>query len=250
VHLTFEDQNKFETMKTLTISDLERQGPKSTDPIWILNTAPDSLLETQGEVFLSIPKLNAQGNDPLRVPQTWIPIEVTRAIPRRQLLASTEFRSAINSQLITPISAETAQKMLRQSGATEEIQRLDQLARHIRRAGAARTISDSQTEIRRADGVKDDDDQDRPETKKVAISSFDDSTSVAQRAAAGVENVAEGITPAFNIWLERLNEGTDVEASNAIKSRRKFSTAELRYLSANLLPSFTKTIAMVNKNIK
>lgn len=238
------------SIKYLPISHFENQGTKATGPIWCINTATESNLAAQGEVLLAIPKRNGNGQpDLLRIPMTWLPQEITRTIPRLQLLSSTEFRTAVSNQLISLISEDTAHRLLSQSGAKEEQGRLVALAKHIRDAGSARTIADSNTVIARADGIKDDDDDSGGLNKTVIIDHSEEETNVAVLASQGVEDIEPGITPAFKMWVDKVNTGNDVAAKNEIKGRRSFSKAELGFLHRKLNRKFVATIAMIEKNL-
>lgn len=236
-------------MKTVSIAELEKRGPKSTEPIWALNTAAESEIEQPAEVLLTIPKRNGSGNDPLHIPQTWLPQELTKFIPRAQLLTSTEFRQAVNSKLITLIPEVEAKRIMGQEGSEDETQRLDALRRHIRKAGSARSISDSTAEITRIGGGRDDDDGDTNTVKTITIGGDDEDDNVAKKALAGVENNFKGITPAFEMWVNKLNTGTDMAALNAIKARRKFTRDEMQYLGNKLGKTLVKALAMVKKNL-
>jgi hypothetical protein len=235
-------------MKLLSIQHFENEGAKSLGAIWGINTAMETL-KVQGEVLIAIPRPQGQGGTPdeLRIQQTWLPQELTKNIPRRRLLSSTEFRRAVNGGLIGLISEEQAMKMLGQSGAREEQQRLEAVTAHIKKAGSARTIADSKADVSRADGSKDDDDDDTS-TRTTIVD--DSEKSVAELAANGVEDVEKGISPSFKMWVDRLSTGKDLAAKNEIKGRRSFSNAELGFMSRNLPRKFTLTLAMVNKNLK
>lgn len=236
-------------MKLLSIQHFENEGPKALGAIWGINTAMETL-KVQGEVLLGIARPTSQGGgkDELRVQQTWLPQELTKNIPRRRLLASTEFRRAVNGGLIGLISEEQAMKMLGQSGAREEQQRLEAVTAHIKKAGSARTIADSKADVSRADGSKDDDEDDPSSTRTTIVD--DSEKSVAELAANGVEDVEKGISPSFKMWVDRLSTGKDLAAKNEIKGRRSFSNAELGFMSRNLPRKFSLTLAMVNKNLK
>ncbi len=240
-------------MKTVTIAELEKKGSKATDPIWALNTAAESEIEAAAEILLTIPKRNGSGNDPLRIPQTWLPQELTKSIPRAQLLVSTEFRQAVNSKLITLIPDTEAKRILGQEGSEDEANRLEEQRRHIRKAGAARSISDSTAEITRIGGGRDDDDEDgsgRNKVKTFTITDDDEEDdNVAKKALAGVENNFKGISPAFEMWVNKLNTGKDITALNEIKARRKFTPDELAYVAKKLNVGFEKSLAMVKKNL-
>lgn len=221
-------------IRALSMSELEEQA--SSVPIFAINSSAESAVGRAGEILLGIPKINGTKVDPLRIAQTWLPVELTRQISRSQLLAASEFRQAIDSKLIILISAADAQKLEKQSGARHERERIAAAQTHVRTASAARTISDSTAEISRADGGQDEDDSHREESH----------LTVAQQAAAGVENTEDGITPSFSMWADRLALDTDIGATNTMRSKGRFSKKELRYLLVNL-PNHPKTIARIKK---
>jgi hypothetical protein len=235
-------------MKFLPISYFDK-NPKSTKPIWGVNTASESDLGVVGEILLAIPGPNGGTPDRLLIPQTWLPQELTRVIGRKRLLNSVEFRSAVDKKLIGLISEEDAQRLLRQDGAVEEQEKIRARARQIRQAGAARTLADSKTEVTRADGVAVEEDDDQGGRNKTVIIDPSEQANAAELAASGVEDVEPGISVQFKMWVDRLALSKDVLAKNDIKSRRKFSSAELRFLQRELPRSFTQTLTMVNATL-
>lgn len=234
-------------MKFLQISYFDK-NPKSTKPIWGVNTASESELGVVGEILLAIPSPNGGTPDRLVIPQTWLPQELTRVINRRRLLNSVEFRSAVDKNLISLISEEDAQRLLRQDGAAEEQARIRERQRQIRQAGAARTLADSKAEVSRADGVAVEEDDTGGRNKTVIIDQ-NENANVAELAANGVEEAEPGISVNFKMWADRLALSKDVLAKNDIKSRRKFSAAELRFLQRNLPRTFTQSLTMVNATL-
>jgi len=234
-------------MKFLPISYFDK-NPKSTKPIWGINIAAESELQTVGEILITVPGPQGGNPDHLLVHPTWLPQDLTRVIQRKRLLASVDFRKAVDNGLVGLITIEDAERLLRQDGAAEEKEKIATRARDIRRAGSARTLSDSKTEISRADGVVEDDDEDSGRNKTVIIDS-NEKASVAELAADGVEEHEPGISVQFKMWADRLNTSKDVLAKNDVKSRRKFSNAELRYLARTLPRSFTNTLTMVNATL-
>jgi hypothetical protein len=236
-------------MKFLPMSYFDK-NPKSTKPIWGINTAADSDLGVTGEILISIPGQNGGQPDRLLMPQTWLPQEMTRVINRRRLLNSVEFRSAVDKQLIGLITIEEAQRLLRQDGAAEEQEKIRERARQIRKAGAARSLSDTKTEISRADGVAvEEDDEHGTGRNKTVVIDHNENANMAELAANGVEEAEPGITVQFKMWAERLTLSKDVLAKNDIKSRRKFSSLELRFLQRTLPRSFTNSLTMVNASL-
>lgn len=218
-------------IKKLSIADLEDQGPKGS--VWVLNSAASSKYDISGELIMSIPSLNGRDADPLKIKETWLPQDVAARFGRERLLQSSEFRTAVDNGVVTIITPEAAKQILSQGGAREEQARLDGLERHVRQAGAAKTISQSNVEmfIPDANGrpIKDDDDND---DLKVEI--YGDTDNVAVLAANGVEDTEEGFKPQFMMFFDKINNGTDVAALNAIRTRGKFSRKELRYMRDTL----------------
>lgn len=239
-------------MRYLSVNDLHAQGAKSMDPIWVLNTADESLAGQAGEIIITIPQPNGAGEpDLIRVPQSWLPKDLTTIVPRKRLLASSKFLQALNSNLIAIISNEDAAKLLRQVGAKEETARLRALQEHVRATGGARTVTDGMKaangSIARADGLVDDEEE---EQGRNTVGVLDDRTlTVAELAAEGVEDEEPGITPSFKMWVDRLNIGTDIAARNAVKSKGKFKKVELGFLARKLDKKFVATHKMVAANL-
>lgn len=209
-------------IKYLSISELEEGKP--TDPIWAINTSSTSDVQAVGEVHISIPKINGSKIDPLHIPQTWLAIELTKVIPRAQLLAAAEFRMAIANNLIRVISAKSAEEINSQEGATEEMARLAELRKYIRSAGAARTVTAGIGDITMVGG---NDDADPSAAKVEAKSALSDN---------------------FMMFADNLQLKTDIECLNAIKSRRTFSRKELQHLK-KLLNDKPKTSAILEKQL-
>ncbi len=234
-------------MKYLSIANFDKNA-KSTKPMWGINTAAESEIQMVGEILVQVPSRNGGPPDRLLMPQTWLPQNLTRVISRQRLLQAVEFRQAVDDGLISLISAEDAERLLRAEGAAEEQERLREKAKAIRQAGAARTIADSKSEVVRSDGVVEDDD-DVGSTKATIIDHSDDAASIGKAAARGVDEAEPGISIQFKIWADRLVLSTDILAKNDIKSRRKFSRAELSYLQRSMPRSFAKSLTMVNSTL-
>jgi hypothetical protein len=232
------------SIKSISISDLEAQGPRGS--VWVLNSAATSQYALVGEIVINIPKTNGAGADPLKIPQTWLPVDAAARFPRERLLDAAEFRSAVVNGLVTIVDEETAAKILRKDGATDELKRLRATDQHVRQAGAARTIADSNVEISRADGVKDDED----EGDKVEIyGSNDEDDNLARKAKNGVE-LNDGHKPSFLMFVDKLKTESDIGALNAIRSRAKFTRKEMRFMRDNLTRGeFPKTIKALKSRI-
>lgn len=235
-------------MKFLPISNFDKNA-KSTRPIWGINTAAESDLGMVGEILITVPSANGGQPDRLLIQPTWLPQELTRVIQRKRLLGAVEFRQAVERGLISLVSPEEAQRLLRQDGAAEEQEKIRERAREVRKAGSARTLADSKTEISRADGVVAEDDDDQRGRNKTVIIDHNENSSVAELAADGIEEHEPGVSVQFKMWADRLALSKDVLAKNDIKSRRKFSNAELRYLARTLPRTFNTALTMVNSTL-
>lgn len=192
--------------KFLTVSDLEQQDDRAS--IWALNGSARSDVGQAGELNIGIPKINGTKIDHLHLPQTWLAQNLTDKIPRAQLLASSEFRNAVNARLLVLVSSEHAEKINAQEGADEERELLAARAREIREATAARAVTQAGTEILNTQDMLNN--VEPSETKKDAVDM------------------------AFKNFVDALSNKTDIEAINALRSRGKITKRELKYLSKNL----------------
>lgn len=194
------------TKKHTSISALE-QAP-TNQPIWALNGAPSSEVGQPGEIHVGIPKINGSSKiDDLHLPQTWLAINLTDQIPRVQLLASSEFRNAVNNKLIVLITPEYAEHIGAQTGADEERARLVQAKRAVREAVGTRTIQQSGADV-------------------VSTSEIEDATT---RVVAKAE-----LSPSFVMFVAALASKSDIEALNAVRGRGKLNMRELNHISKEL----------------
>ena len=206
--------------KYLTISALE-QGEQSK-PIWALNGSAESEVGQPGEVHVGIPKINGSKIDDLHLPQTWLPTNLTDQIPRNQLLASSEFRNAVNNRVITLISEDFAADILAQDGVEEERDRLMDMKRAVREATAARSIQQSGADVI--------------------------STSELRDAAEGITQQQDPneLAPGFLMFVQNLESKSDIESLNLIRARQKFTGRELDHLLSQLHDK-PKTIAFIRE---
>lgn len=212
----------------LELEDLDRQSPN--DPIWVLNTTGDSSVGQQGDITIAISRLNGSGKDLLRIPKTWLPIAVTRGLTRRQLMESSEFRAAVYKKHITPIKEEYAKKLRNQEGAREEEERLEDRKRQVSQATAARGITHNKNVSLTVGSEDEEDTQDN--SSRTNINDIDEGGDQDTRTKieAGVEKTAEGLSPSFKMWADKTARMPDIQASNELRSRAKFSRKELVYL--------------------
>lgn len=205
--------------KYLTVSELEQGDAR--DPIWALNGSAQSEIQQSGEVHVGIPKMNGTKIDPLLLLKTWLPQELTVQIPRAQLLAASEFRNAVNTGLIQPITPEYAEILRNREGAEEERAEMAARKQQTRNAMAARTITQSGAEILNTSDIND-------ETKN--------------------EKKSEELDDVFMTFASSLETKNDIEALNALRSRGKISRREARHLVKTLIDK-PKTVGFLKQKL-
>lgn len=206
--------------KYLKISDLE-QGDQQ-QPIWALNGSSESEINQPGEVHVGIPKINGTKIDDLHLHQTWLPTCLTDQIPRAQLLASSEFRNAVNNRLVVLISPEFAAEIQDQDGVAEERDRLMEMKRNVREATSSRSISQSGAEI-------------------ISTSELNDVGRDAE-----TEEAPEALSPGFVMFANNLESKSDIETLNLIRGRGKFTGKELDHLVKSMHDK-PKTTSFINE---
>ena len=205
----------------MTVSELEAEDQKL--PIWALNGSADSEIGQAGEVHVGIPKINGSKIDPLYIPQTFLPQNLTDQIPRAQLLASSEFRNAVNNRLLSLITPEFAAAMMEEDGVEEERQRLNDMKRHVKEATAARSITQSGADV---------------------INTME----IADRTIQEEKPEPGAMTPSFTMFANALNMKSDMEVTNLIRSRGKMTRGEIDHLIKTLHDK-PKTVAMLKAKI-
>ena len=108
-------------MAKLDLIDLEE---KSIRRVWVVNKTRG---ENRSRVIFSVPKTRGQGQDLIEVPNTWLPVDLTQQITKRQLMESSDFRTALNAGLLVLIDEKEAQEALQDEDAAEELARLKAL---------------------------------------------------------------------------------------------------------------------------
>jgi hypothetical protein len=104
--------------KFMTIEQLEEV---EKGPVYVINATSGEL---GGNLLFSVPKLNGNGHDLIRVPKTFIPIDLSMQVSRQQLVASSEFRSTVNKGLIKIASREYAKALLESEDGQAEQTRI------------------------------------------------------------------------------------------------------------------------------
>lgn len=105
-------------IKTLTVRELETSN---IGTVWVLNRTQG---RDKGQVIFTVPKQNGNGVDSVMVPITFLPIDLTEQVSKKQLIESSEFRRAVRLNIISIIGEDDAQKLLSVRGADKELARL------------------------------------------------------------------------------------------------------------------------------
>jgi hypothetical protein len=104
--------------RSMTIADLE---VSEKGPVWVLNTMTGDM---QGQLLINVPKKHGNGQDLVRVPKTFIPLDLTDQVSRGQLMESSEFRKTITGGLLKLITPEYADLVLGSDEGREERRRV------------------------------------------------------------------------------------------------------------------------------
>lgn len=222
-------------IKYITITEVEKLGRGG---VWVMNTAKYTNLgpegfRFEGDVLIDIPRQGGGKPLELKVPNSWLPFECTAQIPRQMLMDSPEFRSALNKGLISLISEQTAHRLNTEDGAHEERQRLLGLDRKVRTESAPpRSSKHGEIKLINRD-AGDDDESNSPMVDVYGPDGRRNSSklqNLAVAAKAGVQVDDDGLKPSFKAWAEKTATESDVSAMNAIRSRGKFTSRELKHM--------------------
>lgn len=106
---------------TLTPSQLRAQD--ENESIWVVNGTMRNPKDRANVVVL-LPMANGEAQEPLAIFASWVPINVTDKIPRKQLLAARNFLKALEMRRIIAIPESEALRLLEMPGAAEECERV------------------------------------------------------------------------------------------------------------------------------
>lgn len=102
----------------LTLNDVIS---KKITNIWAINNTRG---KDRSTIVLSVPSATGNSVEPVVVPSTFLPINLTGYVSHKQLIDSSNFRRAITKGLIQLVDEEEANELLGREGATEEKARL------------------------------------------------------------------------------------------------------------------------------
>ncbi len=107
--------------KEITVRELEMMDDNS---VYVINIAPRA---ARGEILFSVPRPNGVGEDMVKIPKTWIPVDLTDQVEKKNLLASSRFRTNLNKKLLMLVHPDYARRVLETDRALVEKERIDNL---------------------------------------------------------------------------------------------------------------------------
>ncbi len=132
------------TFPAVSINTLEKSN---LGAVWVTNQTKGAM---RSAVQFAVPKMSGQGTDAVIVPVTFIPINLTEQVAKRQLLSSADFRKAINRGLLRLISDEEAETLLGTPVAQSESTRLQ---RELLQLATGEVLSSTGTPEEKAEEV-------------------------------------------------------------------------------------------------
>ncbi len=116
--------------KKLSFSDLEADPDKG--PVWVFNGTQNENNDQRRQLMLVVPSLQGNTSNTVIIPRTFIPINLTEQVSKKQLVQSSDFRRAVASGLLILTEEESANSILQRKGAIVESERLRKEARKAR----------------------------------------------------------------------------------------------------------------------
>jgi hypothetical protein len=120
-----------------TIAELEKQ-PRGQ--VYVLNSTRGAI---KGQLLINIPKQNGNGSTLIRIPDTFIPLDLTSQVTRRDLLESSEFRNTVTKGLLKLLNPVYAEALLETRDAKAELKRIQNEMERARAALQNATLSDA-----------------------------------------------------------------------------------------------------------
>jgi len=217
-------------MAAMTIRDLE----KSKDGgVFVLNKT--SGIE-KGRIVFPVPKSNGVGSDTVLIPSTFIPIDLTEQVSRKQLTESSEFRKCVNSRRVELISEEEYNRLMKQEGADDERDRL-----YNAQQAYMNTVQSLDNIIDRGNEVVD-----------PAITEANRSSKSRQdQAHASLSEDGEQITPAVLQIVGSLEDEKDeMAAISTLRSLGELMEADYRYVLKHADKTFVQLRTFCNRNLQ
>jgi hypothetical protein len=135
--------------KYTTLEELEK---KTRGPVYVMNNLKQ---EMRANIVVPIARKNGNGYDVVRIPPTFIPVDLTHQVSKTQLMDSTEFRRTVQQRLVRLISPEYAAAILEtEMGRKESAAVMDAMSR------AKAMVESEMLSGKKSSIVKDEDDED------------------------------------------------------------------------------------------
>lgn len=106
----------------MSLTDILREKEEGA-PIWTLNKTRGA---SRGPVLFACSRQSGSETDSIRIPDTWLPINICEQLPRKQILDAPSFRSSARNGMISFLTDEEAEDMFTKTGAQEELRRISQ----------------------------------------------------------------------------------------------------------------------------
>lgn len=214
--------NEIKALSVQQLVDTER------GPVFVINTSSKAGIGRGGDVFITMEI--GKSSRTLKVPRTWIPIELTNLVPRKSLTESPHFLEAIAKNLIAPISEEDARKLMKRGGYDEEKSRLDEADAKVREAGMAKGIGKN---VNVTNGHEDEEEE-NAEPSKTAVKRKNVSV-VSLADPDGEDDEESSVSAGFQAWVSKLNHLGDAKlARNEIRNRGELEEEEAHYMMENI----------------
>lgn len=195
---------------------------KEKGPIWVINNSA-ATNPPGADLFITVAAAKGNTVTIVKVPRTWLPVNLNEQAPRQDILDSPQFLRAVSSGILRLISAEEAQDKNTNSGAPIERERLVQAENAVKNAAlteGGKAFNDSLERIG-ANGE--------------VLGSKTSAGSISFDADEGAEEEDEEVSAGFKAWLQKLNNMANVEAAiNEVQLRGEFSDLEMHYVVANV----------------
>jgi len=111
----------------VTRLDFHELEKASIGPVWVFNNTKGT---KRSDIMFSSARPNGTGTDTVKIPVTFLPIDLTTQVPREQLMTGAEFRRAVSGGLLKVVSDTDARGYMRsldRESISEEKRRLRDL---------------------------------------------------------------------------------------------------------------------------
>lgn len=209
--------------KFTTLSMLEQSGEYGE--VWCLNSTTSA---DRAQITFSVGKLSGDGADAVYVPVTFVPIQLTAQVTKKQLLNSGNFRRAVSIGSIRLITPEYANTMLQGAGVQAELNRLK-----------AESANSDFAQVATASGIH--------------VDTQGGNMSVSATATDDIEQ-ANQLNPAIQVVLAQLEDSeiSEVEALNRFRGLGELQLFEYKYISKNTktYPMFVRWIQSIRNRLE